>query len=139
MLTVAWTAILLASIALPLTSCRIMILGAAERVETEAGEVGVRIVLGRVLGFGGASRLLRRVAHARVRHGLRVVVFLGEDPIVGLRRAALGDPLFVPPRQRAPCQRPLAVLGLRLVHVAAAVALRDFDGAGGQVHVPGSE
>ena len=39
-------------------------IGAAERVEAEAGKIEARIVLGRVVGFGGARRQLQRLPDA---------------------------------------------------------------------------
>ena len=97
--------------------------GPPERVQPEALEVAP-----------GVLRCdLERLPYARVPHRLAAVILLREDPVVGLRDSLLGDPRPVPVGQRAQCQHSLAVLRLRLVHIASAMALLDFDRAGVQV------
>src|SRR5438552_1904 len=107
MLTVAWPAILLASIALPPCSCRMVMLARRNECGPKPGK-----------STGIPCSDFERLPHPRAPHGFRVVLLLKEDPIVGVSDHLRPDPLLEPLHQRAQGQRSLAVLRFGFVHIA---------------------
>src|SRR6185436_13317223 len=95
--------------------------GPPEGVQAEAGEVA----------SGVGRRLFERLPDSRIPHRAAAFlpaaggVVLRKEPVVWMRDALLGDPLGVSLGKGPEGEQSLAALGLGLVHVAAAVALRD--------------